>query len=112
MVLDDPNADTGLLADLGEVQERNVIVLKAFEQRGRLPEDECRAKAAEVEERVREIWDKVLERDAKSSRAYVGLAYSRARQGQTTEGIRLLSRGLEVCGGRVELMEAPPPRSA
>src|SRR6185369_9032085 len=74
-VVDNPDVETRSLVALGEAQELQPVVLQDFLRRGKITADECRAMTAEVEGRLRVIWDKVLERDPRNVTGFVGLAF-------------------------------------
>jgi tetratricopeptide (TPR) repeat protein len=105
-VLDMSDVPQRCLEALGETQERNPQILQEFKRHKLITDDEYKSMSAEVEANIREVWEKLLERDPHSSKAYIGLAFYQARNGDIPAGVRIASKGLEACGNRPELIAA------
>jgi tetratricopeptide (TPR) repeat protein len=74
-IVDDPSADAGTLALVGELgQQENLKWLKAFRHKQLISEDEFITMSRDLTTRQRALWEKVLDKDPKLPIGYIGTA--------------------------------------
>jgi tetratricopeptide (TPR) repeat protein len=104
-VLDAPDTETHSLVALGAAVELQATsILPEFQRRGKVTAEEYKTMTKEVEDRLGEIWDKVLKREPANALGYVGLAYHKARTAGVSEGAAVARRGLLACGNQADLV--------
>jgi tetratricopeptide (TPR) repeat protein len=103
---DDPAATTADLMRLGYLFEGQLALLAELRKRSKLPPEDADRLARELDDRIRATWLKVLDRDPKEPAGHIGLALVQFRAGAVDDAVATLDRGLEACGGRVELLAA------
>jgi tetratricopeptide (TPR) repeat protein len=104
-VLEAPDTETRSLVALGATVELQATsILPEFQRRGKVTADEYKAMTTEVEDRLGEIWDKVLKREPANALGYVGLAYHKARTAGVSDGVAVARRGLQACGNQPDLV--------
>ena len=104
--LEDQTATVSDLVRLGYLFENQLALLTELKARGKLPAADASRLGAELEDRLRATWTKVVGQDPKAPAGHIGLALAHYRAGQADEAVATLSRGLEACGERVELLAA------
>jgi tetratricopeptide (TPR) repeat protein len=86
------------LARLGVSVEQQLIYLQKFAALKYITADDRKAMAVEVEQRLTEIWNAVLQLDPKNDKAFVGLGHIRLRAGEPMAAVEIADRGIAQCG--------------
>src|SRR5436305_14318274 len=86
------------LARLGVAVELQLVYLQKFFGLKYITADQRKQMAAEVETRLTEIWNAVLNLDAKNAKGYVGLAHQYYRAGDAKSAVDLAERGIGGLG--------------
>ncbi|MFO0808505.1 MAG: hypothetical protein U0746_07770 [Gemmataceae bacterium] len=103
-IVDTPNVLLRQLLWLGQTQQVHLEFVDEFYRRKLVTEDEAKGMKADLEGRIRVIWEKVLTLEEKIPQAYIGLAEASFRAGKYDEAIATINRGLTACGGVPELV--------
>lgn len=103
-VLDTPDVEVRQLVLLGSSQQTHLDYVEEFARRRLVTAEEAKGMRAEVEARVKAIWDRVMALDPTTYQSYIGLAEHAYRAGRHAEALAFIDRGLQACGQRAELV--------
>lgn len=103
-LLDEPKTTTPMLVQLGNLQYRQLQVLRKLVAGKRLTLAKAQPLGVELAERLDDIWKKVRERNPKEPEGYFGAALIEHDRGRYAESLNYLTRGQEVCGDNQKLM--------
>lgn len=102
--LDDPALDAWAILKLGASCNRLVPAFALLRRENQITAEQYPTIAAEHEARTKRAWAALLERDAKATAAYHGLATAAVRADDVAEARRQVERGLESCGDQPQLL--------
>jgi tetratricopeptide (TPR) repeat protein len=106
MILEDPAVNVPMLVELGHYQEQDLQILQEFLRRNLITEDQCKGMTADVEGRLKALWEALIAREPQNPLGYTGLAYHQQRTGDAAAAVRAAARGLEACGPKPEMVAA------